>query len=560
VKKSARASLNELERLRTAFGPGLGATKRALIERVEDLRFERVADLLRWHEALCFVRAYPDDPETLALVERILQSFDRRSDLQALRDELWDSGLAGTDTWFPFFWATARWLCARWPDRLTIDWEAFENRDRVVELLPLLLPYTETPALDEIDRTAQQWIETLKGPDETDAAFLVRRVDALRIDEFAKEALYDALDVTMQLRGGPDTPSRTKGRWTGAEIHFQDRPLDRARPDLRAAAEVPPLAVTAVPIREGRALIDLARVSMTTRARDLDAFCNADPRDVRIVDCGDGLCFALMGATPERRLMLESSYGMLTLKNGLPIGYVLISAAFGSAAIAYNVFDTFRGGEAAKILGRVLAVARHVFGVDAFSIDPYQLGDGNEEGLRSGAWWFYQKLGFRPLEPRIDRLMRRELGRMKKDPEYRSELDTMRELVQDHVYLFLGEPRQDVLGRVSLGRIGLAVSRHLAARDGADREGGIRRCAAEAAALCGLGPDRSWSRGEKLWWERWAPVLLTVPGFARWTPASRRAAAEVVRLKGGRHESDFVRALERHAKLREGLLELAAEG
>ena len=34
-------------------------------------------------------------------------------------------------------------------------------------------------------------------------------------------------------------------------------------------------------------------------------------------------------------------------------------------------------------------------GSDSFTIYPYQLGDDNDEALQSGAWWFYQKLGFR---------------------------------------------------------------------------------------------------------------------------------------------------------------------
>jgi hypothetical protein len=92
---------------------------------------------------------------------------------------------------------------------------------------------------------------------------------------------------------------------------------------------------------------------MVTRARDLDAFSYADPRDVRLVDCGDGLVFACVGVRPERRLLLESVYAFLTLKNGVPIGYVLSSALYGSAEIAYNVFETWRGAEAGRVYGRV---------------------------------------------------------------------------------------------------------------------------------------------------------------------------------------------------------------
>jgi hypothetical protein len=56
------------------------------------------------------------------------------------------------------------------------------------------------------------------------------------------------------------------------------------------------------------------------RARDLDNFIHADRQDVRVFEYEDGFAFACYGLTPERRLLLESVYGMLTLKNGVRSG------------------------------------------------------------------------------------------------------------------------------------------------------------------------------------------------------------------------------------------------
>jgi len=50
-----------------------------------------------------------------------------------------------------------------------------------------------------------------------------------------------------------------------------------------------------------------------------------------------------------------------------PIGYVLVSGLNRSSEIAYNVFETYRGGESSRIYGRVLACVRHLFGADAFA-------------------------------------------------------------------------------------------------------------------------------------------------------------------------------------------------
>jgi hypothetical protein len=304
--------------------------------------------------------------------------------------------------------------------------------------------------------------------------------------------------------------------------------------------------------REARVLIDLAREAMATRSRDLDAFANADPGDVRLVDCGGGLQFACFGAIPERRLMFEAVF--LTLKNGVPIGYVLSSALLGSAEIAYNVFETWRGGEAAFVLGRVLAMVRHLFGAETFSIDPFQLGFGNPEGLESGAWWFYHKLGFRSADPAVRRLAGAELRRMAKDPGHRSGPATLEKLAAAHVFLHLGRPREDVLGKVSFGSLALGLSRRAAERFGADRERAIRECSRDAARLLGVRSLGGFSRTERLWWERWAPVIAALPGVVRWSPADKRALVTVVRAKGGRRESDYVPLFDGHRRLRRAMV------
>jgi hypothetical protein len=310
---------------------------------------------------------------------------------------------------------------------------------------------------------------------------------------------------------------------------------------------------------EGAALIDVAREAMVTRARDLDNFMHADPRDTRILDAGDGLRFLCFGLHPQRRLLLESVYGMLTVKNDVPIGYVLASGLFGSSEVMYNVFETYRGGESARIYGRVLAMVRALFGADTFVIDPYQLGHDNKEGIDSGAFWFYRKLGFVPRDPDVLQLLRAEERRMGSDPRHRSTPATLHELSAQYVFWSRGRVRADVLGALSLGNVGLCISRYLADRFGADRERGIEMCARETARLLGVPGLRGFSPGERLAWERWSPLVLALPGVARWSRAERRALAAVVRAKGGRRETEYVRLFDRHRKLRRAVLALAAD-
>jgi hypothetical protein len=258
--------------------------------------------------------------------------------------------------------------------------------------------------------------------------------------------------------------------------------------------------------------------------------------------------------------MFESVYGLLTLKNGVPLGYALVGALYRSAGVAYNVFDTFRGAEAGFVFGRLLASVRALLGTNAFSIDPYQLGHGNREGLESGAWWFYYKLGFRPHDAAVKRLVRRELARMKRDPDHRSSIATLERLSAEYLFWYRGRERADVLGRLELSLAGLAVSRYLANRFGSDRERGIATCAREAARLLGVRSPARLSPGERLAWERWGPVVAAIPAVRRWPAADRRALAAVIRAKGGRRESDFVAGFDAHSRLRRAILRLIERG
>jgi hypothetical protein len=556
------ALIDDLERLRTRFGAQAAAEKRSVLLRLERRSVPEPGDIERLHESLCFLRAYPDDADVLTRVERMLARFETRADVRRNRRWLEQTGIGGTLLQFPFFWETARWMARRWPERLVIDWDWWDRAKQARlarEVLPLLVPYSETPALDAVDLTAKEWLARLKGPDETDATFLIRRFERVPGDPFTREALYDSLDVALICRPGEHGPSRTCARYPPSPVSFRTRDFDRARPDLRRELGRRPAAVRKLTPREADRAIDLTREAMVTRLRDLYSFSYPDRDDVHVVDYDDGLQFVCIGTLPERRLMFEAVYGFLTLMNGVPIGYVLASSLFESSEIAYNVFETFRSGEAARVFSRVLAMTRHLFGARSFSIDPYQLGYGNEEGLRSGAWWFYAKLGFRPEDPATRELFRRERAAIRDDPGHRTDLGTLERLASTYLYLRAGSSTSPPLGALALGNLGLRIADLLRGRGGAERERTLRTCAEEAAGLLGLSARRRLTRAQKLWWERWSPLVLALPGVRRWSAENRRRLAEVILAKGGPSEREFVRRFDAHAPLRRSVVRLAED-
>ncbi len=558
-RSTGAALLRELISIHTDYRRAAAGRKLELLVALDQARLPAARAVARLHDCLCFLRAYPDGPQLLAQVERMLGAFERRRDLRRRARELADSGIAGTPIFYAFYWVTARWLVRQWPERLSIDWSAFSraSRARLEGVLYLLVPWAESLAVEEGNWGVRDRIARLKAREETDAAFVVRRFERMKGGEAGRETVFEDLEIPFELKAGADTPSRTRARHGSGPVIFQKGPLDRSRPSLRAALSRPPRSIRSVSGSEGQDLIDLALAAMVTRGRDLFVFRYGDPQDVRMIDCGDGLKFAAIGAASEGRLLLDAVYGFLILKNAVPIGYLLTAAHFNSAEVAYNVFETYRGGESAQIYGRALALIHRLFRVDAFTIDPYQLGHANSEALQSGAWWFYYKLGFRPLDAAVRRVLKNELQAMKTNPRHRSSIATLKKLAKKNLFWFAGRPRRDVRGRIPLENVGMRVSRYVAERFGSDRERAVGTCADDAARLLGVRSRRGFSAAEQRAWNGWSPLVLSLPGVDRWPEADRRALARVVRAKGGRRESDYVLAFDRHRRLRSALLRMA---
>ncbi len=550
--KATRA-LARLGALRWQYG-GLPDERLALLRVMERARLARPRDVRELHELLCVLHAYPDDRAVFDQAARMLRAFDQRADLRRCRGNLVDSGIAGTVTFYRFEAPTARWLAERWARFLTIDWEEVDAA-RLGRHLTLFSLYAERPGLDEPPLEGRRWLDRLRGP-ATDAAFLIGRAADLEAGELVRHRTYDELGLMLRLAPGPDTPNRTRARYERSPFVAQAAPMREDRPDLRAEARVPPRAVGVVSPREGARLIDLARESMVTRSRDLHTFAFASPDDVRVFDAGDGLEFACIGVRPEHRHLLEAVYGFLILRNGVPIGYALASALFRSSEIAFNIFETYRRAEASFVYGRLLGLLHALVASETFTIFPYQLGHENEEGIESGAWWFYYKLGFRPRDPETLRLVRRELRRMRRRPSHRSSPATLRLLARHNVFLELGRAREDVMGMFAGDAVGLAVTDYVNRRFQGDRARAERACASEAGSLLGAGDWRRFPAPERLAWTRLSPIVLMLPGVARWPAGDRRALAALVCAKGHRRETDFVDLANRHPRFHRALARL----
>jgi hypothetical protein len=157
------------------------------------------------------------------------------------------------------------------------------------------------------------------------------------------------------------------------------------------------------------------------------------------------------------------------------------------------------------------------------------------------------------------RILKGEIGKMKRAPGHRTGVKTLNKLAAENMYLYLRRPRPYNIGTVAIGNIGCKITSTLAGRFGADREGAIRTCSREAARMLGLRSLRGFTPGERLAWERWSPLVVALEDAGKWSRAQKRALVEIVRAKGGQRESRFVRLFDRHHRLQRALVRLSED-
>src|SRR2546423_5244976 len=212
--------------------------------------------------------------------------------------------------------------------------------------------------------------------------------------------------------------SRTLARLPPARVFFHADGLRRPAAPLTRALAGPLPVLRPAPRALAETLIDAARVAMATRQRELHAFAYPNPDDVLVMDGDRGLRLAFFGIAPGFRLPLEGYYAFLALKNGVPVSYGAGWELFGTLDFAINIFASFRQGESALLATELLRGYRPLFRMRTIVVDRYQLGHESTEALRSGSFYFYHRLGFRPRDPAVLRVLAGEEASPPAPPAY----------------------------------------------------------------------------------------------------------------------------------------------
>lgn len=433
---------------------------------------------------------------------------------------------------YTFEYPIARWLCASDPDNVAIDWPRFKNEDRLQSLLPIIAGLAEEPGIDDENVSTRDWVENARG-NRSDLVWLINAIERLSVSGRVKAHFFDQLELPLVWT--PKRPKLTIER----PVHFHAEL--RKRVDLAAEIKLAPVAIT----RGSEEIIQLAKTALTLREREMYPISHANTKDVTLYTLENGLEIACIGILPERRMFLEGLWGYLFIKNGVPIGYGCFSALFESAEVAFNIFDDFRGGESAVTYASLLRVIHHHTGATSFTAMRYQFGYENDEAIESGAFWFYHKLGFRPLDRKHAQLVDTEYRKVKSQKGYRSSSRTLKLLATENLFFSLGKENLNVLGWLNYAKIGHAITKQIA--------GDPERAIAEARRSIGVSlPSSDMADQLALYFSLMSPRA--------WSRAERNALYAIAAAKSNpAQEREFTLLMNQHASLKRSTWKFAAK-
>ncbi len=237
------------------------------------------------------------------------------------------------------------------------------------------------------------------------------------------------------------------------EFFYHTAPLlRRADVSLDAELKSPPLSMTKLSRTRGEQMLELARDTSAMRFRELHGFTYGDPSNVYRAELGRGVEVFVSGVLPDHRLPVRTYHAGMFFKNAVPIGYIETLTYRKQMEVGFNLYYTFREGETAWLYGRLLRLFQQLLGVTLFIVDPYQLGLHNEEAIESGAFWFYRKLGFRPEDAEVAKILDKEEKKLRAQPDYRTPTRTLHRLAAGWMVYGTGD-RVDVRRKIRDGAL-----------------------------------------------------------------------------------------------------------
>ena len=455
---------------------------------------------------------------------------------RSLRDSLYNTGITNTQLCAAYSFEIVKWLRTNYRKNIRIS--SFEAGEAQIQsVLSVVMPKVESEIMQDGNAGWRSWLKQSmkKGEDLLDR--LIAVFDETDIRPEVKDELWSAIGINIEINftaadGLPD-PLLSP---------YYHRSLIKRKNNPSFNGINPPRVH--LDKEESAQIIDCSRMILVRHLREIDPITFTSPALVSYYRLPRGLSIALMGMVPERRHPIDSYMGYTVLKNGLPVAYAGSWVLFDSARIGLNIFPAYRGGESQYILEQILKIHQRVYRLKRFSIDPYQIGKDNSDGIDSGAFWIYYRAGFRPIRREQKKLAEVEAKKIRAVKGYRTPATALKKLAESRLELILDKKA----ARFDVTDLSRAYARILKNQYGNKRKPAEQLAAKKLAALLQLKnyPEHNLQYVLK----NWSILLLSDEKKLRSNRELRKILKKLFELKAAGSEEEYIYLLQRSVALR----------
>ena len=488
------------------------------------------------YEALLFIIAYPDNKAVYTSANRVILQLQAHIQSDEKRSySLYNTGISGTSVCAAFSFEMVKWLRKTRPGAITLN--SFEADDAQIQsILSVVMQKTESEILQDANAEWKGWLKHLKKSDEDLLDQFIAIFDSSEIRPEVKDELWNTVGINVAINF-TDHCCLPQSLIVPYYHRSVIRKVIKPQPILK------PVEIK-LNDSERKKIIDCCRMILVRKLRELDPISFTEVKLVSYYQLARGISIALMGMIPERRHPVDSYMGYVVFKNGLPVAYAGSWILFASARIGLNIFTDYRGGESKYIFDQVLQLHAKVYGLKRFTVDPYQIGKYNSDGIDSGAFWIYYQAGFSPLQKQQQQLAVAEEQKIKANKKYRSPPTALKTLANSRMQLVLQK------GAVSFDATDLSqtYAAILTKKYKGDRNLAEKNAVKKLAAILQIKNHGETNLNFIL--KNWAVLLLSNEKELRSNSVLRKMLKKLFLLKANGSEEVYITGLQNNAELR----------
>jgi hypothetical protein len=351
-------------------------------------------------------------------------------------DQLDNSGLPYTYAYSRFSYSICQWLRE---NRFTI---ALNNYDESSKDLNEVFINTLPPFLKDLcqmEWTSLQWFEYLKFNEEKQLIFLLDQFSKINGLPGFRDTLFEKLNLTIELYIDNPLRSRTFNSLDFTKSYYHTNWLKK----INTNEWIKKSGIKEIQLSESqKSAIDFSsKLKLILLQRETEPVSYMDDRTIRFFELERGISIALFTMIPERQLPYESYVGYTLYKNGYAAAYGGAWIFGEHALIGLNIFEWCRGGESALFFNQLLRLYHKVFQIHHFEVEPYQYGLDNEEGIQTGAFWFYYRMGFIPSDKSLAFLAQKEFQKMNKKLSYKTGTRVLKKFTESNLILHVSKSK-----------------------------------------------------------------------------------------------------------------------